>query len=286
MSVIKRADVENIASSLHLTVHHFARGTYPVRDRSALPVTRIFTVLENPDGKRNSVSDDSSFQPFRAGCVYVIPAYHSACMQLNENLKFISLQIRLELLAGIDIFSNCKRIFCFHAPKFARRIQTIYKMSDETESAVELNAFAYGIVAKCLKHLSREEMDDSTRFNTYRELVDFILRNCHAGVSVDDMASVMHLGRESFTRKFTADTGVSPKRFFHRFLLKSACDLLLQPSGTVRKTAETLKFSNEYYFSRFFKKHTGISPADYRKYHALPINRGSLNPACMSSRRS
>ncbi|OQA79836.1 MAG: HTH-type transcriptional activator Btr [Lentisphaerae bacterium ADurb.Bin242] len=285
MSVIKRAGVENIASSLRLTVHHFARGTYPVRDRSALPVNRIFTVLENPDGKRNSVSDDSSFHPFRAGCIYVIPAHHCACMQLNENLKFISLQVRLEILPGIDVFSNCKRIFCFDAPKLARRIQRIYNMSPEFVSAIELSAFAYGIAAKCLKRMNREELETTTRFNSYRELVEYILLHCHAGITVDDLASVMHLGREAFTRKFTADTGVPPKRFFHRFLLKSACDLLLRPGGTVRKTAEALNFSNEYYFSRFFKKHTGISPADYRKYHT-PLLNGGASPAAAKARRT
>lgn len=269
MSVIKRAALENIATSLRLTVHHFARGTYPVRDRSGLPVNRIFTVLENPDGALNSVSDENSFYPLKAGCVFFIPAHHCACMQLNENLKFISLQVRLELLAGIDVFSNCKRIFRFDAPELCPRIRSIYEADSELAASAELSAFAYGIAAECFKRMNPNELETTTRFNSYEELVNYILRHCHAGITVDDLASVMHLGREAFTRKFTADTGVSPKRFFNQFLLKSACDLLLHPSGTVRKTAETLKFSNEYYFSRFFKKHTGISPNDYRKYHTL-----------------
>ncbi len=274
MSVSTRAKVQNIASALRLTVHHFARGTFPVRDRSALPVTRIFSVLENPDGWRNSVSDENSFHALQAGCLYVIPVHHCVCMQLNENLQFLSLQIRLEILPGIDIFSTCKRIFCFTDSGFVRRAEGIYDILDDSLSAVALNAFAFEIVANCLNSFYPEELDFTSRFDAWKDLIDYLLRDCHAGITVGKMACLMHLGREAFTRKFTADTGSPPKRFFNRFLLRRACDLLLQPSGSVRETSRLLNFSNEYYFSRFFKKLTGISPMDYRKYH-LPVLRQS-----------
>ena len=44
--------------------------------------------------------------------------------------------------------------------------------------------------------------------------------------------------------------------------------LLLAPDTSVKAVAEQLNFSNEFNFSRFFKRMSGISPQDYIRNHA------------------
>ena len=49
--------------------------------------------------------------------------------------------------------------------------------------------------------------------------------------------------------------------------MNRACDLLLREDARVREVAFELGFSNEYYFSRFFKKQTGIPPRDFKAHY-------------------
>jgi YesN/AraC family two-component response regulator len=44
-----------------------------------------------------------------------------------------------------------------------------------------------------------------------------------------------------------------------------ACSLLATENLKIREIAEKLEFTNEFYFSRFFKKHSGMAPAQFRK---------------------
>ena len=39
----------------------------------------------------------------------------------------------------------------------------------------------------------------------------------------------------------------------------------MEDGATVRDVAERLGFGNEFYFSRFFKRHFGLSPANWRR---------------------
>lgn len=73
--------------------------------------------------------------------------------------------------------------------------------------------------------------------------------------------------RETFTRRFTADTGITPKRFLDRQLLRRASELLRRPHTTAREVAAELEFSSEFVFSRFFRKQSGLSPGLYRRQY-------------------
>ncbi len=76
-----------------------------------------------------------------------------------------------------------------------------------------------------------------------------------------------HIGRsESQTiRLFKEAYGVTPYRYMLDKKLSFAKKLLLDTALTVAQIAETLGFSDEYYFSGLFKEKVGIPPSVYRK---------------------
>jgi two-component system response regulator YesN len=55
----------------------------------------------------------------------------------------------------------------------------------------------------------------------------------------------------------------------HEFLLRMRMDqarqLLCDERLAIKEVSARLNFSNEFYFSRFFRKRTGLSPRDYRR---------------------
>jgi AraC-like DNA-binding protein len=62
-------------------------------------------------------------------------------------------------------------------------------------------------------------------------------------------------------------TGRSASEFIQEELLTEAKSHLIQTDDNVTQIAATLNFSDQSYFCRFFKKHTGFSPKQFRENH-------------------
>ncbi|WP_234347412.1 helix-turn-helix domain-containing protein [Parabacteroides bouchesdurhonensis] len=60
-------------------------------------------------------------------------------------------------------------------------------------------------------------------------------------------------------------TGKSANKWIDDALIIEAKMLLKAPQATVQQVADTLHFSDQSTFGKFFKKHMGISPMEYRK---------------------
>lgn len=60
------------------------------------------------------------------------------------------------------------------------------------------------------------------------------------------------------------ETGKNTEEYFQQKRLDASKKMLLNPHNTVSLVAEELGFSNVQYFSRLFKKLTGIAPQGYR----------------------
>jgi len=73
------------------------------------------------------------------------------------------------------------------------------------------------------------------------------------GVSVD-----------AFSTAFTRHIGIGPKEYISRRINEKALMMVGHGDKKMKEIAETLRFNDEFYFSRFFKKMNGTSPSAYR----------------------
>ena len=84
-------------------------------------------------------------------------------------------------------------------------------------------------------------------------------------VTVDNLASYVGMGRTSMYNKLKGLTGKSPVELIQEFRLEKATYYLKSGQYSVSETSYKVGFSDPGYFSRSFKKHFGLSPADYIK---------------------
>ena len=61
------------------------------------------------------------------------------------------------------------------------------------------------------------------------------------------------------------ETGKTPQDFIAEFIVNESKAQLSSTTKDIKEIAEYLKFSDQYSFSHFFKKHLNISPTAYRK---------------------
>ncbi len=83
-------------------------------------------------------------------------------------------------------------------------------------------------------------------------------------VSMDDLAEKVHLSKGHLIRNFRKHVGMTPYEYLLSRRIEKAKVLLRNTSMTVGAVAGRLSFDDQYYFSNFFKKRTGVSPSHYR----------------------
>ena len=91
-------------------------------------------------------------------------------------------------------------------------------------------------------------------------------------VTASDMAKVCHMSLSGFHRYFRRHTDASPINYLKRLRLNKAAQLLLSTDLTIAEVSDRTGFSNQFHFSREFKRVYRQSPAVYRSesYRAFP----------------
>lgn len=97
--------------------------------------------------------------------------------------------------------------------------------------------------------------------------------NLGAHLRLSDLAKVYGTSPDAFAAAFTRGTGISPKEYLKRCLNQEAIRWVMNSDLKMKEIAEKLRFSDEYYFSRFFQRLNGSPPLRYRSM--FQMQRGS-----------
>ncbi|TKW65937.1 MAG: helix-turn-helix transcriptional regulator [Paracoccus denitrificans] len=81
---------------------------------------------------------------------------------------------------------------------------------------------------------------------------------------MDDYARDLRVDRNRLGSAVKRATGLSPRAYLHRLLLRDAAELLANTGMPVSQVAFRLGFADPAYFTRFFKRETGQSPRAFR----------------------
>ncbi len=96
-----------------------------------------------------------------------------------------------------------------------------------------------------------------------RESEEFMRRNITSSIKNSDIAEFMKMSESSFNHGFKKASGITPNARLLEIKIDTAKNLLLK-GLKIKIIAEAAGFKNEFYFSRMFKKITGVSPSDFR----------------------
>lgn len=89
--------------------------------------------------------------------------------------------------------------------------------------------------------------------------------------SIASMAKRAGLSPRHFARLFHAEVGITPATWLEAARVTAARTLLENGHDTPKLVASKCGFANADTLRRTFKKHVGVTPAEYRKQHASPL---------------
>ncbi|NLD59732.1 MAG: response regulator transcription factor [Clostridiales bacterium] len=117
------------------------------------------------------------------------------------------------------------------------------------------------------KAIAFREQQSSTRYNgTINKARAYLAREYqNSGVTLNDVASHVCMSNSHFCTIFSQEVGVTFTEYLTNLRMSRAKELLRTTKLRSSDIAYAVGYNDPHYFSYLFKKHTGLTPRDYRK---------------------
>lgn len=89
--------------------------------------------------------------------------------------------------------------------------------------------------------------------------------NIYNVINIADISGQLGLCPSRFNEIFKAYTSMTPYQYFINIKIHKAEHILEHEEISVKEAAYKMGFDDQYYFSRLFKKKTGVSPSNWKK---------------------
>jgi len=100
---------------------------------------------------------------------------------------------------------------------------------------------------------------------TVNQAVEYMYKNVRKKLSVSDIAGSVKMSESNFQAIFKKATGQSVISYFNNLKVEQAKIMIRKKVYTYGEIASELGFGSESYFSRHFKKSTGMTPSEYAR---------------------
>ncbi len=99
------------------------------------------------------------------------------------------------------------------------------------------------------------------------DVFQYIHIHLHEKITLEQAAEASGVSACHLSRIFKKETGESFVDYVQKKRVEAAKHMLIYSDYTLAAISEYLHFSTQSYFIRIFRKHTGMTPGQYRKYY-------------------
>ncbi|MCL2893999.1 helix-turn-helix domain-containing protein [Brenneria tiliae] len=220
-----------------------------------------------------------------APCLILVPAQtvHSFHYTPDtEGLTITASQKPLESMAGllapslITLIHKPCVIPLAHSTRDRREVRGFYQLMKRELRMPRMNqtAMCMSLFASLFVHIARiskfsqQQEELATCSRKAAQINKFLLsvdRQFRKRLSVNDYAGQMGISPGHLSRLCRATLGMSSLDVINMRVIQEAQRELVYTAQTIKQLAASLGFNDEAYFTRFFHKHTGVSPKQFRE---------------------
>lgn len=133
-----------------------------------------------------------------------------------------------------------------------QHIQTIDDLCYKLQESVE-------VFAECMFNYIPTKNNEIVK-----KAIRYISQNFTSPLTLDEVASHVHLNPAYFSTLFKQSTGSSFKEYLNMVRVEESKHLLANTENSIIDIAMAVGFMDQSYFSKVFKKYTGLTPKQYR----------------------
>ncbi len=173
----------------------------------------------------------------------------------SRSIELMVLLSRATIDAGADI----REVFLYNT--------TYIKKLEDAKSIDALNI----LLTEALHHFTDYTFDFSSvkHSDTVYRVMEYIKSNYSRKISLDDIAAYVYLSRSYVSSIFREATGQTLTAYMNGVRVEKAKQLLKNPAVPLSDISDLCGFEDQSYFTKVFKKLTGISPKKFRGQHGL-----------------
>lgn len=98
------------------------------------------------------------------------------------------------------------------------------------------------------------------------EILEYIDEHIGQSLQIKDLALLANMKEKYFVNFFYSHIGISPKKYLVERRMKYSIKLLSERKNSLSNIAAKLGYSDQYAFSKAFKKYFGEAPSKFRKH--------------------
>jgi AraC-like DNA-binding protein len=211
-------------------VHVWEQGTCPQHDIYEI------TIHIDPDTFRGTIMDKRAFASIRRmleraqrGLAFPEPAIQI----LREDI--------VNLAQSNDSFASIIRLW-----------NLLYRLS-LVDDARELSSSSF---------IESQELTEDLRIEKIKQ---YIAKNYMRDISIQDLADMIGMNVDAFSRFFKNKTGRTPNRYLNDYRLGIAARMLLKTKQSVSEIGFACGFNTICHFNRLFRESKGCTPSEFRE---------------------
>lgn len=234
------------------------------------------------NGKGQHVTGENKPVELSAGNILIIPkgVYHQ---YLDENLHLLNIIFENDLLPLplLDVYSIPYFNMVFKGnpanPEIFRitgdELKEVLSLAEKLETELAENKpgcqfAATALFMQIVIFLARAiagkvETSYSPHIGISRT-IEYMHKHFTEKISIEELAENTGMSMSSLLRHFKRINGTSPKEYLLLLRINYACELLDTTNMSIDEIAFKAGFNDSNYFSREFRKTTGLTPSKYR----------------------
>lgn len=242
----------------------------------------LIQVLYPTQGSGHAFIDGKKW-PVQSPCIIIAPARSVHGFHFSNDIDgavITAAQRPLESLASMlapDLLKQIKTPIVFEVNPENRHVEALAPLFDaiereSTTSAAGQVAAGMSLLIALFIQIFRIQHDSyisgeltqtqsTVKIDKFKSLLD---EHCRERYSVDRYAQILGVTAGQLTRLCHKFLGMSALDAINARVIHEAQRELVYSTLSIKQISAELGFDDEGYFGRFFKKHTGLKPTDFR----------------------
>lgn len=149
---------------------------------------------------------------------------------------------------------------------FYNHIREIFEDSESSNAyqamVLAIASFFYECGTKCYLPVINKNLKTSNRLT--EKFLSLVQQHFKKERFLDFYSSQLEVSNKHLSRTIKDATGFTAVEWIDRFVILEAKVLLKSTTMSVQQISDELNFASQSFFGKYFKKHTGRSPKDFR----------------------